>query len=114
MCIRDSTSILSGLALGIGEVGGDCDDGLGDCCAQIGLGIRLQLLQDHGADLLAVSYTHLGLLLGHEIEGIAKELGGYGADGVYVCDHPLLANYTTDGYTKVICDVIQELSLIHI
>ena len=49
-----------------------------------------------------------GILLGHNIEGIAKELGGYGADGVYVCDHPLLENYTTDGYTKVICDVIQE------
>ena len=49
-----------------------------------------------------------GLLLGDGIEGIAKELGGYGADGVYVCDHPLLANYTTDGYTKVICDVIEE------
>ena len=49
-----------------------------------------------------------GILLGHNIEGIAKELGGYGADGVYVCDHPLLENYTTDGYTKVICDVIHE------
>ena len=49
-----------------------------------------------------------GILLGDGIEGIAKELGGYGADGVYVCDHPLLKNYTTDGYTKVICDVIQE------
>ena len=49
-----------------------------------------------------------GLLLGHEIEGIAKELGGYGADGVYVCDHPLLENYTTDGYTKVICDTVME------
>ena len=49
-----------------------------------------------------------GILLGHNIEGIAKELGGYGADGVYVCDHPLLENYTTDGYTKVICDVIEE------
>ena len=48
-----------------------------------------------------------GLLLGSGIEGLAKELGGYGADGVYVCDHPLLANYTTDGYTKVICDVIR-------
>ena len=36
-----------------------------------------------------------GILLGHNVEGIAKELGGYGADGVYVCDHPLLANYTT-------------------
>lgn len=49
-----------------------------------------------------------GILLGDGIEGIAKELGGYGADGVYVCDHPLLKNYTTDGYTKVICDVIAE------
>ena len=49
-----------------------------------------------------------GILLGHNIEGIAKELGGYGADGVYVCDHPLLENYTTDGYTKVICDVVAE------
>ena len=49
-----------------------------------------------------------GILLGHNIEGIAKELGGYGADGVYVYDHPLLENYTTDGYTKVICDVIEE------
>ena len=49
-----------------------------------------------------------GILLGENIEGLAKELGGYGADGVYVCDHPLLKNYTTDGYTKVICDVIAE------
>ena len=49
-----------------------------------------------------------GILLGDGIEGIAKELGGYGADGVYVCDHPLLKDYTTDGYTKVICDVIEE------
>ena len=49
-----------------------------------------------------------GILLGHNIEGIAKELGGYGADGVYVCDHPLLENYTTDGYTKVICDLVHE------
>ena len=48
-----------------------------------------------------------GLLLGSNIEGIAKDLGGYGADGVYVCDHPLLETYTTDGYTKVICDVIR-------
>ena len=49
-----------------------------------------------------------GLLLGDGIEGIAKELGGYGADGVYVCDHPLLKEYTTDGYTKVICDTVME------
>ena len=59
------------------------------------------------ADELGVNLC--GLLLGGEgIESAAKELGGYGADGVYVCDHPLLENYTTDGYTKVICDTIME------
>ena len=43
-----------------------------------------------------------GILLGHNIEGIAKELGGYGADGVYVCDHPLLEHYTTESSQKVL------------
>ena len=51
-----------------------------------------------------------GLLLGGEgIESQAKELGGYGADKVIVCEHPLLGVYNTDAYTKVICDVIEEL-----
>ncbi len=26
-----------------------------------------------------------------------------------MCEHPLLADYTTDAYAKVICDVIEEL-----
>ena len=46
----------------------------------------------------------VGLLLGDNVEGIAKELGGYGADEVIVCDHPLLKTYTTDAYAKVLCD----------
>ena len=49
-----------------------------------------------------------GVLLGHGVEGLAKELGGYGADKVYVCDHELLETYTTDGYAKVICDLVEE------
>ncbi|MDY3282879.1 acryloyl-CoA reductase electron transfer subunit beta [Dysosmobacter sp.] len=50
-----------------------------------------------------------GLLLGDNVEGLAKELGGYGADKVYVCEHPLLKDYTTDAYAHVICQVIEEL-----
>ncbi len=51
-----------------------------------------------------------GLLLGGKgIESVAKELGGYGADKVYVCEDDLLAVYNTDAYAKVICDVIQDL-----
>lgn len=49
-----------------------------------------------------------GLLLGDNVEGIAGELGGYGADRVFVCQSPLLKQYTTDGYTKVVCDIIME------
>jgi len=46
-----------------------------------------------------------GLLLGGEgIESAAKELGGYGADKVIVCESPLLATYTTDAYAKDICE----------
>ena len=50
-----------------------------------------------------------GLLLGDNVDGLAKELGGYGADKVYVCSDPLLKDYTTDGYTKVIVDVVEAL-----
>ena len=58
------------------------------------------------ADELGVNLC--GILLGENVEGIAKDLGGYGADQVIVCDSPLLKNYTTDGYTKVICDMVEE------
>ena len=59
------------------------------------------------ADQLGVKLC--GLLLGENVEGLAKELGGHGADKVYVCDSPLLKTYTTDAYAKVICDVIEDL-----
>ena len=49
-----------------------------------------------------------GILLGDNVDGIAKELGGYGADKVYVYNSPLLKDFTTDAYTKVISDAVQE------
>ena len=50
-----------------------------------------------------------GILLGDNVDGIAKELGGYGADKVYVYNSPLLKDYTTDAYTKVITDAVEEI-----
>lgn len=51
----------------------------------------------------------VGILLGGEnIESAAKELGGYGADKVIVAADPALEVYTTDAYTKVICDIVME------
>ena len=60
-----------------------------------------KLADERGAKLI-------GLLLGSDVKGIAKELGGYGADKVIVCDDPALKVYTTDAYAKVVCDVVME------
>lgn len=50
------------------------------------------------ADELGVKLV--GLLLGDNVEGLAKELGGYGADKVIVAEDPRLGVYTTDAYTS--------------
>ena len=59
------------------------------------------------ADELGVELC--GILLGDNVDGIAKELGGYGADKDYVYNSPLLKDYTTDAYTKVITDAVEEI-----
>ena len=58
------------------------------------------------ADKLGVELT--ALLLGSEADDMAKELAAYGADKVLYADNPLLKHYTTDGYAKVICDLVNE------
>lgn len=50
-----------------------------------------------------------GILLGDNVDALARELGGYGADKVYVINDPKLKNYTTDAYAKVICDTVKAL-----
>ena len=61
-----------------------------------------KLADDLGTTLSAV-------LMGSGIkEADIKALGGYGADKVLLCDHPLLKDYTTDAYAKVLCDLVNE------
>ena len=58
------------------------------------------------ADELGVNLT--AVLLGYNVGSLADTLGEYGADEVLVADHPQLERYTTDGYTKVLCDLVNE------
>lgn len=60
-----------------------------------------KLADDLGTDLC-------GLLLGDNVMDMAAQLGGYGADKVYVAESKLLAVYTTDAYTKVLCDAVKS------
>ena len=48
------------------------------------------------------------VLLGDSVASLAQECIAYGADGVYVVENELLKNFTTDGYTKVMTDLVSE------
>ena len=50
----------------------------------------------------------VAVLLGENIKSLADQLVAHGADEVLVCESPLLKDFTTDGYTKVICDLVNE------
>jgi electron transfer flavoprotein alpha subunit len=43
--------------------------------------------------------------VGHQIESLAAELDGYGAQKIFVCESEALANYSNEGYTKAIADL---------
>lgn len=58
------------------------------------------------ADKLGVELS--AVLLGSGIDDICDELIHFGADRVLYADHTLLKNYTTDGYTKVITDLVND------
>lgn len=51
----------------------------------------------------------IALVLGYEIQEMGKILGEHGADEVLVVDNPLLKDYTTDGYTTAICEVLNDI-----
>jgi electron transfer flavoprotein alpha subunit len=48
------------------------------------------------------------VLVGQGQEELAAELAAYGADKVYVLEGEKLATYTTDGYAKVVAELLQK------
>ncbi|MCK4427797.1 MAG: electron transfer flavoprotein subunit alpha/FixB family protein [candidate division Zixibacteria bacterium] len=47
------------------------------------------------------------LLLGYEVEKLAEELDAFGAEKIFVCDDEVLKDYSNEGYTKVIADLVK-------
>jgi len=56
------------------------------------------------ADKLGVKLA--AAVLGNGVDELAARLIQYGADRVYVAEHPLLGTYQTNSYAKVMCDLI--------
>ncbi|APQ77132.1 electron transfer flavoprotein subunit alpha [Clostridium botulinum] len=65
------------------------------------LGEGKKLANEIGTDLSAI-------LLGDNVGSLAEELIKYGANKVYVADDKKLENYTTDAYTTVISNAIDQ------
>ncbi len=65
------------------------------------LGKGRELADELGVELAAV-------LPGEGIKGLAGELFAHGADRVLAVEHAFLKNYTTDAYTKVVCELVNE------
>jgi len=65
------------------------------------LGEGRKLADTLGQELVAV-------LLGHDVAGLAGELIAYGADRVFLAEHPDLRHFLEDSYTQVLTDLIRE------
>ncbi len=48
------------------------------------------------------------ILLGHQVDAIAKEAFAYGADKVYLVDDPLLAHYRTQSYLHGVIQLVKK------
>ncbi len=65
------------------------------------LGEARRIADNLGSDLAV-------LVLGSNMEAVAKDLGQYGADKIIVVDNPALVEHLTDTHTNVIADVINK------
>lgn len=71
-------------------------------------GVSLELLSkgrqlaDHAGWRLA------GLLMGHQVAHLADAAFGYGADEVWLADHPLLELFTVDAYTRAAFQAVMQ------
>jgi electron transfer flavoprotein alpha subunit len=57
----------------------------------------------------AVGQTASAAIPGGDVDALAKELGGRKLDAVYAVEHALLAEYTADGYTAALEQLIRQV-----
>ena len=64
--------------------------------------VTLELLGEGGRLAKKIGTQLSAILVGKDVEALAEQLIGFGADKVYLAQSPLLERYTNDAYVKVI------------
>jgi electron transfer flavoprotein alpha subunit len=72
------------------------------------LNVAIELVGEGRKIANALNTELTAVLLGKDVDNLAEKLVKYGADNVLYADHDLLNVYTTEGYTKVIYNLIKE------
>jgi electron transfer flavoprotein alpha subunit len=95
--------------------------------ANVPVGEVLVFAEQAGGQLMPVGLELLGagrdlanklgrslsaILLGHQLGDLSKTLIAYGADKVYVADHPELAQYRTLPFRRVICNFLDHIEVV--
>ena len=70
--------------------------------------VSLELLGEGGRLASILGEKLSAVLIGSGVAGLVKPLGDYGAETIYVVEHELLKNYTTDAYTDVLVSLIMR------
>ena len=68
--------------------------------------VELMSKARHLADTLGVKLA--AVVLGDGVKALATKLTQYGADKVYLAEHPLLRKYQTNSYAKIIYELIHK------
>ena len=71
-------------------------------------GVSLELLAKGREMADQMGWPLAGLLLGHHVPDLVDSTFVYGADEVWLVDHPLLEAFTIDAYTQVVFQALME------
>ena len=71
-------------------------------------GVSLELLSKGRQLADQAGWLLVGLLMGHQVAGLQDQAYAFGADEVWLADHPLLERFTVDAYTQVAFQAVMQ------
>ena len=71
-------------------------------------GVSLELLSKARQMADMINWQVAGLLLGKDVSGLSEQAFAYGAEQVWLADHPLLDHFTIDAYAQVTFQTLMD------